>query len=204
MPLYDHSVKSCHNGHTVIKAVSICAESTYASLVVIRSPTVTDQMAHYVAPVAFGRTWTIMMIVAFRTQWLGLAHSLLPCILVVQLSLSDSTFSDGGDDEDIRTARDLVSKDKMIWCGEVGDVEAGLIQSQMLCILSEGKDHRRLQQKGRPELGAPPPPRPPHPSQHHHHRCHHQMTRYHNCLIRRQDGQQDPPQGPPYPLPDRS
>ncbi|GKD59243.1 hypothetical protein Tco_1296752, partial [Tanacetum coccineum] len=24
----------------------------------------------------------------------------------------------------IRTARDLVSKDKMIWCGEVGDVEA--------------------------------------------------------------------------------
>ncbi|GKB35868.1 hypothetical protein Tco_0880810 [Tanacetum coccineum] len=46
--------------------------------------------------------------------------------------------------------------------------------------------------------------RPPHPSQHHHHRCHHQMTHYHNCLIRRQDGQQDPPQGPPYPLPDRS
>ncbi|GJT39079.1 hypothetical protein Tco_0938944 [Tanacetum coccineum] len=36
------------------------------------SPTVTDQMAYYVAPVAFGRTWTIMMIVAFRTQWLGL------------------------------------------------------------------------------------------------------------------------------------
>ncbi|GJS86742.1 hypothetical protein Tco_0769378 [Tanacetum coccineum] len=67
----------------------------------------------------------------------------------------------------------------MIWCGEV-------------------------QQKGRPELGAPPLPRPPPPSQHHHHRCHHQMTHYHNCLIRRQDGQQDPPQGPPYPLPDRS
>ncbi|GJT67659.1 hypothetical protein Tco_1019139 [Tanacetum coccineum] len=67
----------------------------------------------------------------------------------------------------------------MIWCGEV-------------------------QQKGRPKLGAPPPPRPPYPSQHHHHRCHHQMTHYHNCLIRRQDGQQDPPQGPPYPLPDRS
>ncbi|GJY44358.1 hypothetical protein Tco_0432571 [Tanacetum coccineum] len=35
------------------------------------SPTVTDQMAHYVAPVAFGSTWTIMMIVAFRTQRLG-------------------------------------------------------------------------------------------------------------------------------------
>ncbi|GJU30040.1 hypothetical protein Tco_1173629 [Tanacetum coccineum] len=28
-------------------------------------------MAHYVAPVAFGSTWTIMMIVAFRTQRLG-------------------------------------------------------------------------------------------------------------------------------------
>ncbi|GJV35629.1 hypothetical protein Tco_1408106 [Tanacetum coccineum] len=27
-----------------------------------------DQMAHYVALVAFGSTWTIMMIVAFRTQ----------------------------------------------------------------------------------------------------------------------------------------
>ncbi|GJU75973.1 hypothetical protein Tco_1273043 [Tanacetum coccineum] len=27
---------------------------------------------------------------------------------------------------------------------------------------------------------------------------------YYYCLIRRQDGQQDPPQGPPYPLPDRS
>ncbi|GJX12520.1 zinc finger, CCHC-type containing protein [Tanacetum coccineum] len=63
--------------------------------------------------------------------------------------------------------------------------------------------HCQVQQKGRPELGAPSPPRPPHPSQHHH-RCHHQMTHYHNCLIRRRDGQQDPPQGPPYPLPDRS
>ncbi|GJY12351.1 hypothetical protein Tco_0381660 [Tanacetum coccineum] len=37
------------------------------------------------------------------------------------------------------TRRDLVSKDKMIWCGEV-------------------------QQKGQPKLGAPPPPRPSHPS----------------------------------------
>ncbi|GJQ98968.1 hypothetical protein Tco_0521953 [Tanacetum coccineum] len=30
--------------------------------------------------------------------------------------------------------------------------------------------------------------------------CHQQMTHYYNCLIRQQDGQQDPPQGPPYPL----
>ncbi|GJR39222.1 hypothetical protein Tco_1214906 [Tanacetum coccineum] len=42
--------------------------STYNST---KSPTVMDQMAHYVAPVAFGSTWTIMMIVAFRTQRLG-------------------------------------------------------------------------------------------------------------------------------------
>ncbi|GKG12830.1 hypothetical protein Tco_0347067, partial [Tanacetum coccineum] len=46
------------------------------------------------------------------------------------LSLSDLMFSgdgdtDGGsDDEDIRTARDLVSENKMIWCGEVSGVEA--------------------------------------------------------------------------------
>ncbi|GKA41051.1 hypothetical protein Tco_0733644 [Tanacetum coccineum] len=113
-------------------------------------------MAHYVAPVAFGGTWTIMMIVAFRTQRLGPAViSLLPVpcsvsftsilplvrlllVLIVlslafgksadlfihtflklhywtltlevsqtstlitgtlMLSLSDSTFSGGGDDE---------------------------------------------------------------------------------------------------------
>ncbi|GJU50739.1 hypothetical protein Tco_1220294 [Tanacetum coccineum] len=42
-------------------------------------------MAHYVAPVAFGRTWTIMMIVAFRTQWLGLAVIFIlpvPCSVI--------------------------------------------------------------------------------------------------------------------------
>ncbi|GJR78500.1 hypothetical protein Tco_0149285 [Tanacetum coccineum] len=89
---------------------------------------------------------------------------------------NDSTFSGGGDDE--------------------GSVAA----NSVMPALADGD--RGVQQKGRPELGAPPPPRPPHPSQHHHHRCHHQMTHYHNCLIRRQDGQQDPPQGPPYPLPD--
>ncbi|GJV01852.1 hypothetical protein Tco_1335421 [Tanacetum coccineum] len=46
------------------------------------SPTVTDQMANYVALVAFGSTWTIMMIVAFRTQRLGPAVIFLlpvPC-----------------------------------------------------------------------------------------------------------------------------
>ncbi|GKA78618.1 hypothetical protein Tco_0785155 [Tanacetum coccineum] len=51
----------------------------------LRSPTVTDQMAHYVAPVAFGSTWTIMMIVAFRTQRLGPAIIFLlpvPCSVI--------------------------------------------------------------------------------------------------------------------------
>ncbi|GKC77600.1 hypothetical protein Tco_1128374, partial [Tanacetum coccineum] len=74
----------------------------------------------------------------------------------------------------------------MIWCGEMGDVEADSLVLNVSVFSSWGK--------GRPELGALPLPRPPPPSQHHHHRCHHQMTHYHNCLIRRQDGQQDPPQ----------
>ncbi|GJY22796.1 hypothetical protein Tco_0396454 [Tanacetum coccineum] len=58
------------------------ASLVVSSIVICRSPTVTDQMAHYVAPVAFGRTWTIMMIVAFRTQRLGPAVIFLipvPC-----------------------------------------------------------------------------------------------------------------------------
>ncbi|GJR26270.1 hypothetical protein Tco_1102502 [Tanacetum coccineum] len=134
----------------------------------------------------------------------------------------------------------------MIWCGEVGGVEADLSVSNMPLYLILRTDHLKDGQQDPPygppyplldwsqqcslvigldftfsgggddegsvatsrysrsrlELGAPPPPRPPRPSQHHHHRCHHQMAHYHNCLIRRQDGQQDPPQGPPYPLPD--
>ncbi|GKF27332.1 hypothetical protein Tco_0083226, partial [Tanacetum coccineum] len=50
------------------------------------SPTVMDQMAHYVALVEFGRTWTIMMIVTFRTQWLGPAVMFLlpvPCSIIL-------------------------------------------------------------------------------------------------------------------------
>ncbi|GJU82720.1 hypothetical protein Tco_1285085 [Tanacetum coccineum] len=91
--------------------------------------------------------------------------------------VSDLSFSGGGDDEGSAAANSVMHVSADGDCG--------------------------VQQKGRPELGAPPPPRPPHPSQHHH-RCHHQMTYYHSCLIRWQDGQQDPPQGPPYPLPDWS
>ncbi|GKG10487.1 hypothetical protein Tco_0341887, partial [Tanacetum coccineum] len=76
--------------------------------------------------------------------------------------------------------------------------EGSVAANSVMPALADGD--RRVPRKGRPELGA----RPPHPSQHHNHRFHHQMTHYHNCLIRRQDGQQYPPQGPPYPLPDRS
>ncbi|GJZ64365.1 hypothetical protein Tco_0620786, partial [Tanacetum coccineum] len=118
-----------------------------------RIPTLPSHVANLLAIPAL--YYTLPIVVTFP---LSLVVSIL-CYLVFLLF-------------DIRTARDLVSKDKMIWCGEV-------------------------QQKGRPKLGAPPSPRPPHPSQHHHHRCHHQMTHYHNCLIRRQDGQQDPPHPPP-------
>ncbi|GKG05873.1 hypothetical protein Tco_0325959, partial [Tanacetum coccineum] len=42
----------------------------------------------------------------------------------LMLSLSDLIFSGGGgNDEDIRTVRDLVLENKMIWYGEVGGVE---------------------------------------------------------------------------------
>ncbi|GJV45423.1 ribonuclease H-like domain-containing protein [Tanacetum coccineum] len=61
------------------------ASLVVSSIVICRSPTVTDQMAHYVAPVAFGSTWTIMMIVAFRTQRLGPAIIFLlpvPCSVI--------------------------------------------------------------------------------------------------------------------------
>ncbi|GJX40947.1 hypothetical protein Tco_0255937 [Tanacetum coccineum] len=61
------------------------ASLVVSSIVICRSPTVMDQMAHYVAPVAFGRTWTIMMIVAFRTQRLGPAIIFLlpvPCSVI--------------------------------------------------------------------------------------------------------------------------
>ncbi|GJW19600.1 hypothetical protein Tco_0027036 [Tanacetum coccineum] len=58
------------------------ASLVVSSIVICRSPTVTDQMAYYVAPMAFRSTWTIMMIVAFRTQRLGPAVIFLlpvPC-----------------------------------------------------------------------------------------------------------------------------
>ncbi|GJU59527.1 hypothetical protein Tco_1237293 [Tanacetum coccineum] len=61
------------------------ASLVVSSIVICRSPTVTDQMAHYVALVAFGRTWTIMMIVAFRTQRLSPAVMFLlpmPCSII--------------------------------------------------------------------------------------------------------------------------
>ncbi|GJS64397.1 hypothetical protein Tco_0678961 [Tanacetum coccineum] len=104
---------------------------------------------------------------------------------------------------DIRTARDLVSKDKMIWCGEVGGVEA-THQSQMpLYSQLEGTGSS----VGTAEVSAEA-------------RCSSSSLSSssfstssssssssndsHNCLLHRQDSQQDPPQGPPYPPSDRS
>ncbi|GJR43478.1 hypothetical protein Tco_1311581 [Tanacetum coccineum] len=66
---------------------------------------------------------------------------------------------------DIRTARDLVSKDKMIWCGEVGGVEADL-------SVSNASVYSQLEGTGSsvgivegfwPSLVLFPTPRPPHP-----------------------------------------
>ncbi|GJR38268.1 hypothetical protein Tco_1213952 [Tanacetum coccineum] len=121
-----------------------------------------------------------------KEQWLvtPVYFSLVPSAVPLKILdarllcylLSDLSFFGGGDDEGSAAANSVMHVSADGDCG--------------------------VQQKGLPELDAPPPPRPPHPSQHHHHRCHHQMTHYHNCLIHRQDGQQDPPQGPPYPLPD--
>ncbi|GJU05847.1 hypothetical protein Tco_1122277 [Tanacetum coccineum] len=280
------------------------------SIVVCRSPTVTDQMAYYVAPVAFGRTWTIMMIVAFRTQWLGLAvifllpvpcsvsfasilplvrlllvlivlgsviqlplvlslafgksadlfvhtflklhywthilevsqtstlitgvsslipsssriptlsghvaiplaipalYSTLPIVVIFPLSLVvsilcylvffDSTFSGGGNGEGSAAANSVmhVSAD--------GDCGKQTHQSQMP-LYSQLEGTRSSVGTVEGSAGA---------------RCSSSSSSsssfstssslsssddyYHNCLIRWQDGQQDPPQGPPYPLPDRS
>nr|GEV02490.1 hypothetical protein [Tanacetum cinerariifolium] len=53
------SLLTCSSAFLVVSSIGIC-----------RTPTVTGQIANSVALVAFGSTWTIMVIVAFRTQWL--------------------------------------------------------------------------------------------------------------------------------------
>ncbi|GJS66331.1 E3 ubiquitin protein ligase AIRP2-like protein [Tanacetum coccineum] len=94
-------------------------------------------------------------------------------MLVSMLSLSDLIFFGGGDTDG-------------------GSDDEGSAASNSIMHASADGD-RGVQQKGRPELGAPPPPRPPHPSKHRHH-----------CLLHRQDSQQDPPRGPPHPPSDQS
>nr|GFC17396.1 hypothetical protein [Tanacetum cinerariifolium] len=62
---------TCSNAFLDVSSIDIC-----------RTPTVTGQMAKSVALVAFGSTWTIMVIVAFRTKWLKSAVMFLfpmPC-----------------------------------------------------------------------------------------------------------------------------
>ncbi|GJR50139.1 hypothetical protein Tco_1400660 [Tanacetum coccineum] len=53
------SFLTCPSAPLVVSSIGIC-----------RTPIVTSQMANYVALVAFGSTWTIMVIVVFRAQWL--------------------------------------------------------------------------------------------------------------------------------------
>ncbi|GJX63372.1 hypothetical protein Tco_0296272, partial [Tanacetum coccineum] len=48
-----------------------------------------------------------------------------------------------------------------------GDDEGSAAANSVMHVSADGDCG--VQQKGRPELGAPSPPRPPHPSQHHHH-----------------------------------
>ncbi|GKB59104.1 hypothetical protein Tco_0915290 [Tanacetum coccineum] len=65
------SLLTCPSAPLVISNIGIC-----------RTPTITGQMVNSVALVAFGSTWTIMVIVAFRTQRLRSAVMFLlpvPC-----------------------------------------------------------------------------------------------------------------------------
>ncbi|GJV07482.1 hypothetical protein Tco_1345138 [Tanacetum coccineum] len=129
----------------------------------LSSPTVTDQMAHYVAPVAFGRTWTIMLKLLSWTLRLGhiVFISSSPCH--VALASEEREFVDSPSNcrclrvyslDYILTVRDLVSKDKMIWCGEVGGVEADLSVSMPLYSQFEGTGSSVDTAKGSAEAGC--------------------------------------------------
>nr|GEW52655.1 hypothetical protein [Tanacetum cinerariifolium] len=48
------------------------------SIGICQTPTVMSQMANSVALVAFRSTWTIMVIVAFRAQWLRSPYGVSP------------------------------------------------------------------------------------------------------------------------------
>ncbi|GJT33404.1 hypothetical protein Tco_0923823 [Tanacetum coccineum] len=69
-----NSLLTCPSDPLVVNSIGIC-----------RTPTVTGQMANSVALVAFGSTWTIMVIVAFRTQQL---RSVVMFFLPVHYSVS--------------------------------------------------------------------------------------------------------------------
>ncbi|GKB33057.1 hypothetical protein Tco_0872458 [Tanacetum coccineum] len=71
------------------------------------------------------------------------------------LSLSDLIFSDGGDTDG------------------GSDDEGSAAANSVMHASTDGDRGIWLQQKGRPELGAPPPPRPPHPFLNIHHHIHH-------------------------------
>ncbi|GKC52425.1 hypothetical protein Tco_1075170 [Tanacetum coccineum] len=68
----------------IVSSLLTCpsAPLVVSSIGIYGTPTVMGQMANSIALVAFGSTWTIMVIVAFRTQWLRYAVMfllLVPC-----------------------------------------------------------------------------------------------------------------------------
>ncbi|GJS24332.1 hypothetical protein Tco_0452964 [Tanacetum coccineum] len=71
------SLLTCPNAPLAVSSIGIC-----------RTPTITGQMANSVALVAFGSTWTIMVIVAFGTQRL---RSAVMFLLPVPCSVSSAS-----------------------------------------------------------------------------------------------------------------
>nr|GFC19491.1 hypothetical protein [Tanacetum cinerariifolium] len=71
------SLLTCFSAFLDVSSIGIC-----------RTPTITGQMANSVALVAFGSTWTIMVIVAFRTQRL---RSAVMFLLSVPCSVSSAS-----------------------------------------------------------------------------------------------------------------
>nr|GFB81107.1 hypothetical protein [Tanacetum cinerariifolium] len=71
------SLLTCFSAFLDVSSIGIC-----------RTPTVTGYMANSVALVAFRSTWTIMVIVAFITQWL---RSVVMFLLPIPYSVSSAS-----------------------------------------------------------------------------------------------------------------
>ncbi|GJR11747.1 hypothetical protein Tco_0794399 [Tanacetum coccineum] len=113
------------------------------------------------------------------------------------LSLSDSTFSGGGDDKG-----SVAATRKMICVGRLG-ADSSIGTASASSVAAGSGSFVGTADGSLPELDAHPLLVPSSVSTSSSFACHHQMTPL-SILYQstRQDGQQDPPQGPPYPLPD--